>query len=81
MKMKLPFAVLFFATLLLSAAKQDELQAVEATYEGQSGGYFFFMDMEGSNYAFQDIEPTAGEKYDLTDGSCEGKKVYGRYIV
>lgn len=60
--------------LLISPLGQDELQAVEATYDGQSGGVFYFVDMEGSSYAFNDLEPKAKEKYDLTNTRFEGRK-------
>lgn len=73
-KMKLLFTILFFSALLLSSSNQDELQAVEATFDGQAGGVFYFVDMEGSSYVFEDIDPEAQEKYDLTDGSCEGER-------
>ncbi|HZJ19338.1 MAG TPA: hypothetical protein VFD35_03155 [Pricia sp.] len=72
--MKLLYCLLFSATLLLSTSSQDELQAVEATYDGRGGGYFYFVDMEGSSYAFHDMEPQAQEKYDLTSGKFEGRR-------
>ena len=72
--MKLLFIVLFSATLLLPSLKQDELQAIEATYDGQAGGVFYFVDMEGSSYVFEEIEPKAQEKYDLIYGSYEGRR-------
>ncbi len=67
---------LFFLSvmLLMSPRGQDELQAVEATYEGHSGGLFYFVDLEGSSYVFNDIEPMAKEKYDLTSNRFEGRK-------
>ena len=66
--------LIFYALLLSPLSHQDELQAIEATYEGHSGGYYYFVDMEGSSYAFRDMEPEAREKYDLTDRSCEGRR-------
>lgn len=79
--MKLLSALLYFAILLSSPSNQDELHAVEATYDGQSGGVFYFVDMEGSSYTFNEIEPRAREKYDLTDGSCDGKEFIVVYRI
>lgn len=79
--MKLLFAILFSATLFLPLSGQDELQAVEATYDGQAGGVFYFVDIEGSSYVFNDIEPEAQEKYDLTNGSYEGRKFMVVYRI
>jgi hypothetical protein len=72
--MKLAFLILYCYTALQPPTYQDELHAVEATYDGHYGGVFYFVDIEGSSYAFQDIEQSAYEKYDLTDGTCEGTK-------
>jgi len=72
--MKLLYTLFFFGILLLSTSKQDELQAVEATYDGQGGGYFYFVDIEGSSYAFRDMEAQAQEKYNLTDGNYDGRR-------
>ncbi|SDE34190.1 hypothetical protein SAMN05421636_104413 [Pricia antarctica] len=72
--MKLLSTLFFSVMLLISPLGQDELQAVEATYDGQSGGVFYFVDMEGSSYAFNDLEPKAKEKYDLTNTRFEGRK-------
>lgn len=79
--MKLLYIVLFSVTLLVSLSKQDELQGVEAAYDGQAGGVFYFVDMEGDSYAFDEMEPKAQEKYDLTDGSCEGKRFVVVYRI
>ncbi len=72
--MKLLSTLFFSVMLLISPLGQDELHAVEATYDGQSGGVFYFVDMESSSYAFNDIEPKAKEKYDLTNTRFEGRK-------
>ncbi len=72
--MKLLFIVLFSAMALLSSLKQDELQTVEATYDGYAEGIFYFVDIEGSSYVFEEMEPKAQEKYDLTDGNYEGRR-------
>ncbi len=79
--MKPLFIVLFSLTLLAYPCEQDELQAVEAAYDGQSGGVFYFVDMEGDSYAFYEMEPKAQEKYDLTDGSCEGRRFMVVYRI
>ncbi len=70
--MKIPLILLFFTTSILYPFIQDELQAVEATYDGQAGGVYYFVDTEGSSHVFDEIEPQLMEKYDLTDGSYEG---------
>ncbi len=79
--MKLLLVTLFTVTLLLSPSHQDELQAVEATYDGKSGGVFYFVDIEGSSYAFNDIENNALEKFDLTDARFEGRKFMVVYRI
>jgi hypothetical protein len=79
--MKLFLAVFFISTLFLAAPDQDELQAIEANYDGHYGGVFYFVDMEGSSHIFHDIESQAQEKYDLTDGTCDGNKFLVVYRI
>lgn len=72
---------MFCTTLLFPVPKQDELQAVEATYEGQSGDVFYFVDIEGSSYAFEGMEPEAHKKYDLDNARYVGKKFMVVYRI
>lgn len=68
------FALFVSTFLLVPPSGQDELQAVVATYDGQAGGIYYFVDMEGSSYVFNNIDSEAKAKYDLDHGTYEGKK-------
>lgn len=77
-----PFWIILFCTsLIFPLSKQDELQAVEATYEGQSGDVFYFVDIEGSSYAFEGMDAGAQNKYDLCNARYVGKKFMVVYRI
>lgn len=71
--MKLMFAQILFLMLVFPAVRAQETYSVEACFDSYVQGTYCFVDMEGTTFQFQDIEPSAMEKYDLTDASYQGK--------
>ncbi len=71
--MKSLFIVLFVTILSFPNSRAQELFYVEACFDSYAQGTYCFVDMEGTTYEFQDMEASAMEKYDLTDGSYQGR--------
>lgn len=78
--MKALFTVLFFTILSFSAKKQEQY-SVEACFDSYYQGSYCFVDMEGTTYTFQGMEPSAKQKYDLSDGSNQGRMFIVVYTV
>ena len=75
------FLALFTSTSSVSTERKQKLWSVQATFDGYFEGTFYFVDIEGTCYEFEEMEPQAKEKYDLTDGTCEGKRFTVVYRV
>lgn len=71
--MKTLFVLLLFLILIFPTTRAQEVYSVEACFDSYVQGSYCFVDMEGSTFNFQDMEPSAIEKYDLTDGNYQGR--------
>lgn len=71
--MKNLFVPLLFFILMFPATRAQEVYSVEACFDSYVQGSYCFVDMEGTTFNFQDMEPSAMEKYDLTDGNYLGR--------
>ncbi len=71
--MKLMFAPLLLLILVFPTARSQEVYSVEACFDSYVQGTYCFVDLEGTSYQFQDMEASAMEKYDLTDGNYLGR--------
>lgn len=71
--MKLMFAPILFIFLVFPIARSQEVYSVEGCFDSYVQGTYCFVDMEGTTYQFEDMDPTAKEKYDLTDGNYQGR--------
>ncbi|HZJ20675.1 MAG TPA: hypothetical protein VFD35_10035 [Pricia sp.] len=71
--MKTLFIVLFVTILSFPFPRVQDLYSLEACFDSYAQGTYCFVDMEGTTYQFQDMDPIAMEKYDLTDGNYQGR--------
>src|SRR5680860_389880 len=71
--MKLMFALLLLLILVFPTARSQEVYSVEGCFDSYVQGTYCFVDMEGTSYQFQNMEASAMEKYDLTDGNYLGR--------
>jgi|SRR5680860_1050634 len=71
--MKLMFAPLLLLILVFPTARSQEVYSVEGCFDSYVQGTYCFVDMEGTTYQFEDMDPTAKEKYDLTKGNYQGR--------
>lgn len=70
-----------FATFFSSPKSKQELCSVEAAFDGYVQGVYYFVDIEGTCYEFQGMEPQAKEKYDLANGNYEGTRFTVAYRI
>lgn len=67
------FVLLLFLVSMSPVTKTQEVFSVVACFDSYVQGFYYFVDIEGTTYEFQGMDPSAKEKYDLTDGSCQGR--------
>lgn len=79
--MKTLFVPLLFMILIFPSTRAQEVYSVEACFDSYFQGSYCFVDMEGSTFNFQDMEQSAIEKYDLTDGNYIGRMFTVVYII
>ncbi|HDZ14718.1 hypothetical protein LCGC14_0685020 [marine sediment metagenome] len=71
--MKLLFKLLLVIMLISFTVKAQETYSIEACFDSYIQGKYCFVDMEGTSFRFQEIEPSIIEKYDLRDASYQGR--------
>lgn len=79
--MKSLFIVLLVTILSFPTPRVQELYSLEACFDSYYEGIYCFVDIEGTTYQFQDMEPIAMEKYDLTNGNYQGRMFTVAYRV
>ena len=66
---------------LFPGTRLQEIHYVEACFESYAHGSYCFVDVKGTSYEFQNMEPSAQEKYDLTDGNYQGRTFCVVYTI
>ncbi len=64
---------LLITILSFSTSRDQDVYSVEVCFDSYYQGIYCFVDIEGTSFQFEDIEPMAMEKYDLTDGGYQGR--------
>ncbi|RDY61124.1 hypothetical protein [Flagellimonas nanhaiensis] len=77
--MKTVFIIFMVLGITVSEPIQQEEFIVEATYIGIEEGAYTFVDDDGLEYEFSDIDIKASKKYDLDSNKFLGRKFQVTY--
>ncbi len=73
--------VLLITILSFPTPRLQDIYSVEVCFDSYYQDIYCFVDIEGTTYQFKEMEPIAMEKYDLTDGSYQGRMFTVAYRV